>query len=151
MTRIALRRIIPVALVLALVLPISISAAQPSRVRASHHSGAAFTFGRAGGNIEPYSVMIARDGSISSSGDAPTGLASKASLDAIDGLVALARSEGFYALPGLVLCPRSLPDVAGQYVTIKMGTTSRKVTVRGSCRTGFTQLYAVVSAVAGAG
>ena len=151
MTRISLRRIVPVALVLAVALPISISAAQPSAARASRHSGAVFTFGRSGGNIQPFTVVIARDGSISSSGAAPASLAPRASLDAVDGLVALARAEDFYALPTLVLCPGSLPDVAGQFVTIKTGTASKKVTVRGSCRTGFTQLYAVVSAVAGSG
>ena len=151
MTRISLRRIVPVALVLAVALPVSISAAQPSAGRASGHSGAAFAFGRTGGNIEPFTVTIARDGSISSSGAAPANLAPHASLDAVDGLLKLARTEGFYALPSLVLCQGELPDFAGQFVTIKTGTSSKKVTVRGSCRVGFTQLYAVVSAVAGAG
>ena len=110
-----------------------------------------FAFGRAGGNIEPFTITIARDGSVSSSGDAPASLAPRASLDAVDGLLKLARTEGFYGLSSLVLCPGSLPDVAGQFVTIRTGTVSKKVTVRGNCRAGFTQLYAVVSAVAGAG
>jgi len=155
MTRIDPRRIAPAVLVLALALalPLSVSAAGRAGAAAtqSRHTGAAFAFGRVGGNIAPFTVTIARNGTVSSAGATPgSSLAPRVSLDGLDGLLRLARAEGFFSLPHVVVCRGSLPDFAGQFVTITTGGTTRKVTVRGGCRPGFTELYAVVSAVAGA-
>ena len=136
------------ALGLALALPLSVAAA-------THHGAArtgtaSISFGRRGGNIAPYRVTIARTGAVTATGAVRrAGLVPSVSTDAVGGLVALARAEGFAAMPGQTYCRGSNPDFSSSFVTVTTTTGSRTVAVRGSCRAGFTQLLAVIQAVAG--
>jgi len=132
---------------LVLVLPASTAAAERPHGSASTRSAAALTFGRKGGNIAPYSVTIARDGHASATGSAQP--AATVSLDALAGLLTLARAERFFAMPHVVACQGALPDFASFYITITTPGGTRSVTVHGGCNAAFTQLYAVVSAVGG--
>ena len=110
-----------------------------------------FAFGRAGGSIMPFAVKIGRDGRLTT-----TGAAQLARPDAVlspsarNGLAKLAQAEGFFSMPTLVRCSGVNPDVAGRFVTVSAGAKTRTVTVRGTCKAAFEELYAVIAAAAGA-
>jgi hypothetical protein len=114
------------------------------------NASAAFTFGRSGGNIAPFTVAIARNGSVSAQGavrlDNPRRIVSA---DARAGMLDLARAEGFFSLPKTISCPRTLPDVASFFVSIKRPAGTTTVSVHGSCKPRFNRLYALINAVAG--
>jgi hypothetical protein len=144
MTRTSLLRLLRLApLTVALALPFS-AAAHDSQ------AAAAFTFGRTGGNIAPFSVTIARDGHLTAHGPAQlTKPAAVVSSAALAGLLKLAKAEKFFAMPKSVRCKQTPPDFAASFLTITQASGTKTVTVHGDCQSRFTQLYAVVSAVAG--
>jgi hypothetical protein len=108
-----------------------------------------FKFGRVGGNIQPFTITIGRDGSVTSTGPVqPT----KHQLTArtLARLAALASTEHFFALPQRVNCAGSLPDFAYRSLTVSTSPTrTRTVLVRGGCRPGYTSLYAALAAAVG--
>jgi hypothetical protein len=108
-----------------------------------------FQFGRTGGNIEPYTVTINRDGTLDSSGFVrlakPDTHLSQARLAS---LLRYARTQRFWTLPKRRICKGSLPDFAAQYVTIHTVSKTRTVRVRGSCSVRFTRIYRALSAAA---
>jgi hypothetical protein len=108
-----------------------------------------FKFGRVGGNIEPFTVTIARDGSVTSTGPvAPT--RHQLTARTLARLAALASTEHFFALPQRVNCAGSLPDFAYRSLTVSTSATrTRTVLVRGGCRPGYTALYAALAAAVG--
>jgi hypothetical protein len=133
---------------LALALPLSVGAAARPAAHAQPKQGAAaFAFGRKGGNIAPFRVVIQRDGKVTATG--PVQPVASVSPDALAGLLTLARAEKFFGLPHVVACKGALPDFASFYVTVTTSSATRSVTVHGSCNRAFAQLYGVVSAVAG--
>ena len=109
-----------------------------------------FSFGRVGGNIAPFTVSIAADGAVSSSGPVrlvdPDRVVQAKSRAA---LLATASRQGFFSLPRRVRCTDTLPDVAGEFVTVRTGPIQKTVTVRGHCRPGFEKLYTALSRAAG--
>jgi len=115
--------------------------------QAAHASSTpALRFGRSGGNIEHFTVTISPTGRVTTEG--PVQLARPRltlTPDAMRGLVDLARAEGFFRMPATTVCRGTLPDVAGSFVTVG----SKRVLVRGSCNRRFSELYAVLAAVAG--
>ena len=64
------------------------------------------------------------------------------------GLLRLARTHRFSALPHRTLCHDSLPDFASLYVTIHTAGTTRTVIVRGGCKPRFTRVYRALAAAA---
>lgn len=108
-----------------------------------------FAFGRAGGNILPAKVSIGGTGHVTTTGPMHTTL-TQASLPLRNGLAKLARAEGFFSLPTLIACPGVNPDVAGTFVSVTAFGKTRTVTVHGTCRASFEELYAVLSAAVGA-
>ena len=144
MTRTRLVRLLRLALLLvALALPLAAAAQAPKAT-------VSFSFGRTGGNIAPFTVTIARDGHLSTKG--PVQLAKTdavISAAALTGLLKLAQAEKFFALPTAVRCKQTPPDFAASFVAVSRASGSKTVTVHGDCRQAFSQLYAVVSAVAG--
>jgi hypothetical protein len=108
-----------------------------------------FAFGRAGGNIAPARISIGRDGRVTSSGSASATL-TQAPVALRNGLGKLAVAEGFFTMPTSVQCPGVNPDVASRFVTVSAGGKTRTVTVHGTCRAQFEELYAVLSAAVGA-
>jgi hypothetical protein len=109
-----------------------------------------FVFGRSGGNIQPFSVTVARDGRVTARGAVtlarPDVVVPAAALRA---LLTLAKAEGFYSWPAARVCRGTLPDFASLFVAVTTARGTRKVTVRGSCNQRFAQLYAILGAVAG--
>jgi hypothetical protein len=102
-----------------------------------------FAFGRAGGNIRPYSVTILPTGRV-----VPTGVragnpaVSQATLRSLVGLAAAARLS---TMPSLTICPQTLPDFAASWIRIG----AKRVAVRGACRPAFSRLYASLARAAG--
>jgi hypothetical protein len=99
-----------------------------------------FGFGRLGGNIRPYTVSIATDGLIHSSGPVTAGRMklSAAQLASLDRAVAATR---FASLPAMTNCPGTLPDIATTF--IRVGT--KTVRVHGSCVPRFSKLFTALS------
>jgi hypothetical protein len=108
-----------------------------------------FAFGRTGGNIEPFTVTIARDGSVTSTGPVQPAK-HRLAVSTLARLAKLASTEHFFGLPQRVTCPVSLPDFAYRSVTVSTSATRRRtVLVRGGCQPGFTTLYAALAAAVG--
>ena len=105
-------------------------------------SAARYSFGRAGGNIEPFTISITSNGAVYATGPVKVG---RMSLTAAQ-LAAIARSVSaadFSTLPGTTLCLGTLPDFAASWISVG----GRKVSVRGSCSPRFDRVW---SALAGA-
>src|SRR5262245_8068212 len=87
-----------------------------------------FRFGRIGGTIEPYTVTINTDGTLSQSGDVrlakPETHLSQARLAS---LLRYATKQRFWSLRRHTLCRGSLPDFASFFVTISTATKTRMV------------------------
>src|SRR5580765_1462773 len=97
-----------------------------------------FQFGRTGGTIEPFTVAINTDGTLSVSGDVRLAKPNtRLSHTRLATLLRYARTQHFWSLPGRTACRGSLPDFAGFFVTIHTASKSRTVTVRGACRPRF--------------
>ena len=139
------------AVVASLMLALLVGAAdRSSGALEAKPASAGFTFGRSGGNIAPFSVVIARNGRVTSHGAVTLANPHRSvSSDALGGMLKLAEAEGFFSLPKTVLCSRTLPDVASFFVTVSRATGTKTVTVHGGCKARFNQVYAVLSAVAG--
>jgi hypothetical protein len=92
----------------------------------------------------PLTVTIARDGTVTARGPAQ-GIRPKLSPAAVAGLIRLARAEGLTTGSSLTRCAGTLPDIAAAWVSVG----GRTMTVHGSCKPRFTELYAVLSAAVG--
>jgi hypothetical protein len=133
------------ALVILAVLPARTRASAPHRNTPVTATSPTITFGQELGNIRPFSVTIAGNGSIKSTGPIHlNGATATVSKDAVAGLVVLAQAEGFRALPSFTACPGALPDIAARYVSIRTPTWRHRASVRGNCVGGLAQLFAVL-------
>jgi hypothetical protein len=102
-----------------------------------------YAFGRAGGNIVPFTVTIGPTGAISASGPVKVGRKSltRPQLAALAATIARARLTG---LPVMRFCTGALPDFALKFVT----AGGRTIFVRGSCSPRLTTVWnALASAV----
>jgi hypothetical protein len=110
-----------------------------------------FAFGRNGGNILPFTVKIARDGTVTATSSSQTPAYPKLSLAVRNALAQLAQAEGFFTMSTSVACSGTNPDVAAQYVTVSAGGKTRTVSVHGGCKPAFSQLWSVLYAAVGLG
>jgi hypothetical protein len=133
------------AVTLALAVPLAVLAGGSGKRQAAP----TFAFGRTGGNIIPAKVSIGKDGRVTTTGAVKATL-TQASLPLRNGLAKLARAEGFFSMPTFTACTGVNPDVASNFVTVAAGGKSRTVTVHGTCRAAFEELYAVLTASVGA-
>jgi hypothetical protein len=101
---------------------------------ASQQTG--FALGRTGGNIRPFTVAIAADGSVSVSGPVHVERTklTRAQLTALDKIAADAR---FTTLPKTTNCAGTLPDVASTFVRVG----ARTVRVHGECVPRYARLW----------
>jgi hypothetical protein len=136
--------------------------ASSSQVRASsvarvtHHlpagssSAKVFTFGVKGGSLRPWSVVLALDGSVTATGVTATTQTLTAPQDTLKGLLALADAEGFFTMSKQIGCPGGgNPDVSARTIAISTSTGTKRVSVFGTCKAPFNQLYAVLQQIAG--
>jgi hypothetical protein len=108
-----------------------------------------FAFGRTGGNIAPFRVEIRSDGTVAHSGAVRLGHPGvRLSLQRREALLRIAQRERFWSLPASIRCPGSLPDFASLFVTVRKGTATRTVRLRGSCNRRFARVYGALSSAA---
>jgi len=100
-----------------------------------------FAFGQAGGNIQPFSVVIGIDGSVRITGRATVGLMHLTRVQ-LGELNRLAVTTDFGALPELTNCKGSLPDFATSFIRVG----PRTVRVRGGCMPGYQRLWKALAA-----
>jgi hypothetical protein len=115
-------------------------------------SGGAATiiFGREGGNIRPYTVTIAPDGTVKSNG--AVNLASgHLSQSEIADLLQKAQAAGFFDMTETTQCPGTLPDVASLFVEIDSSSGNHRVSVHGGCVSSFNDLFSALEKATGAG
>ena len=100
----------------------------------------AFSFGRMGGNIIPFTVTIATGGRVQTSGPVHVGrrTLTKAQLSALG---RVANQVRFSSMQG-AMCPRTNPDVASTF--IRHGF--RTVRVHGACIAGYARLWNALTA-----
>jgi len=133
------------AVTVALAVPLAVLAGGSGKGQSSP----TFAFGRTGGNIVPAKITIGKDGRVASTGSAHATL-TQASGALRNGLGKLAAAEGFFSMQAVFQCPGVNPDVASRFVTVTAGGKTRTVTVHGTCKASFEELYAVLSASVGA-
>jgi hypothetical protein len=132
-----------VAVAVALVGPLSATPAAGS-------TAASFVFGRAGGNIEPFTVRVAADGSVVANGPAQP---RKRKLGAADlaRVMRVVVAQRFFSLPRTTYCPKTLPDFVARFVTVHLHGVSRRVLVHGDCSSRFSAVYAALAKTVGVG
>jgi len=87
-----------------------------------------FAFGRTGGSIRPYTVVIAVNGTVHSTGPVTTRTTPLSRLELAQ-LNRLTVMVGFARLDKATNCPRALPDVAATFIRVGRET----VRVHGTC------------------
>jgi hypothetical protein len=107
-----------------------------------------FAFGRTGGNIRPFTITIARDGSVAATGPVQP-LKSRLDPRQLAKLARVVNAQRFFALPQTTLCPDALPDVASQFVIVHKGSLTRRVLVHGGCSPGLTKIYTALTNAVG--
>jgi len=107
-----------------------------------------FSFGRTGGNIEPFTVGFAASGVVTSTGfvQPKTTQLSPATRTRLAKLV---RTTRFFTLPHVIRCSGALPDFASLFVTVRTASQSTTVLVHGDCSKPFAQLYRALATAAG--
>jgi hypothetical protein len=120
--------------------------AGPALGRASSANVAVrIAFGQESGNIRPFRVTIAGNGTIQPSGPIHlSGPSRPIPKDAVAALVVLAAADGFRTLPSFTACAGVLPDIATRYVNIRAPAWKHNASVRGNCLEGMNQLFAVL-------
>src|SRR5436309_13122008 len=97
--------------------------------QAAHASSApAFAFGRSGGNILPFTVVISSTGRISARGPVDPSR-TRVSPRTLARLLPLARREGFFAMPPTTIRPGTLPDLASLFVAVTTSRATKRVTL----------------------
>jgi hypothetical protein len=100
-----------------------------------------FAFGQTAGNIKPFSVTVAIDGSVSVTGRATVGRKHLTRVQ-LGELNRLAVTTGFGAMPAFTQCAGSLPDFATSFVRVG----PRTVRVRGGCLPAYQRLWKALAA-----
>lgn len=137
----ALRRALPVAAAIAAVLAASASASTDT-------GAASYVLGRVGGNIAPYTLTIATDGTVAWTGPvrpARTTVGART----LASLARVVADERFFSLPRVIDCPGTLPDFASTFVRVRTASRARTVTVHGSCSTRFNRVRRALAAAVG--
>ena len=58
-------------------------------------------------------------------------------------------AQHFFSLPRSTSCPKTLPDFASRFVTVRMHGASRRVLVHGDCSRRFSAVYAALAKAVG--
>ena len=121
-----------------LLAPVLLAAVLVPAADASPKTG--FEFGRSGGNIRPYSIVISTTGKVTATGAAPEHRTTltKQQLANLNRVAFVTRFE---TLPVVTACPGTLPDVAAE--SIRVG--GRTVRVHGTCVARFNRLWTALN------
>lgn len=99
-----------------------------------------FAFGRTGGNIMPFRITIAVDGTLHATGAAPVHGTKLTKLE-LATLNRVAYQTAFPTLPAATSCTNALPDFATEFIRVGAHT----VRVHGSCLARFNRLWAALT------
>lgn len=124
----------PVAAAVALVAALAVT------VPAGAVAQRGFAFGRSGGNIVPFTVSIANDGSVKTTGPVKVGRTHLTLLQ-VANLNRIAATNAFGALPAATNCAGTLPDIAATFVRIG----PRTVRVHGACLPRYQRIYTALA------
>ncbi len=130
------------ALAFALALVIASTAAAGPRIATS------YSIGRTGGNIAPFTVSIASDGSVRVVGPVRA-LQQKLTTRQLATLAAVVQAQRFALLPAATRCAGTLPDISADVVTVKTGAKAKTVLVHGDCSPRFAAVYAALARAVG--
>ena len=137
--------IVTLAGALCAVFPLTANARNAVKHAASAGTHVTIIFGQEMGHIRPFSVTIAANGAVKPSGPIHlNGNAATISRDAVMGIVRLAQTEQFRALPSFTACPGALPDLATRYISIMTPRWQHRAGARGACLDILNQLFAVL-------
>jgi hypothetical protein len=103
-------------------------------------SATGYAFGRAGGNIRPFTVTVTAGGAVRASGPVTVGRTQLTAAQ-LASVAKAAQAVDFSARQ--VLCPHTLPDIAATFVQ----AGARKLTVHGSCDLPYAKLWNALVAV----
>jgi hypothetical protein len=95
-----------------------------------------FAFGRDGGNIQPFAVVISVHGDVQTSGPVEAHRRTLTRLQLAE-LNRLAVTTGFTHLTQRTNCPGTLPDVAATYIRVG----ARTIHVHGDCVVSYKKLW----------
>jgi hypothetical protein len=110
---------------------------------ASASSKTGFAFGRDGGNIQPFAVVITVKGDVDTIGPVEAHRKKLTRLQLAQ-LNRLAVTTGFAHLTQRTNCPGTLPDVAATYIRVG----PRTVHVHGNCVASYRKLWAALQQAA---
>lgn len=99
-----------------------------------------FAFGRDGGNIMPFTITVATNGSVKDSGSAPAHR-TLVTMQQLATLNRVAFEVDFEHLRTVTACPKTLPDIAAEFIRVG----DRTVRVHGRCVARFNRLWAALS------
>lgn len=123
-------------------------AASSTAALAAPHSTTSYAFGRTGGNIEPFTVSIAADGSVAVSGPVRV-TRQRLSAPGMAHLAAVIRNVRFSGLPVTTRCSGTLPDISADFVSVRIGASDRTVLVHGDCSPRFTTVLKALERAVG--
>jgi hypothetical protein len=130
------------------ILILTAAAVLAAQANAAPGTTTSFAFGRIGGNIDPFTVTIASDGSVRATGPARP-LKSRVGALALARLSTIVTAQRFFTLPRSTRCPNTLPDFASQFIVVRRSGISRRVLVHGDCSPRFTRMYAALAKAVG--
>jgi len=108
----------------------------------------AFTFGRRGGTIRPFTVKIFPDGRVLATGAIRIIEHVTVTPEALAALRKLANAEHFFAIRAYTDCHGTVGGLASNYIRVRLGRRAKTVSVRGGCNKRFLELFDVLQAVA---
>jgi len=127
-----MRRALPLIALLALAAVLPAAAAPPQT---------GFAFGRLGGNIRPYSVLIANSGVVHIYGAVKVGRTRVTPIQ-LAALNRVATETQFTILPATTNCHATLPDIASTFIRVG----ARTVRVHGGCVPRYERLLKALKA-----
>jgi hypothetical protein len=104
-------------------------------------AGNAYSFGRISGNIVPFTVTIAANGTVHVTGPVKVGR-TKLSSAQLAALAKVAAQTRFRSLPATTLCRGTFPDIAATWIR----SGAHRVLVHGTCSAAFTRLWNALQA-----
>jgi hypothetical protein len=126
----------------------ALAVASGTAALAAPRTPTSYAFGRSGGNIAPFTVSIAADGTVTVNGPVRT-TRKRVSATGMAHLASVLRRAHFSRLPATTRCTGTLPDFAAFFVTVRVGSSQRTVLVHGDCSRRFTTVLKALDRAVG--
>lgn len=112
-----------------------------------------FSFGTSGGNIRPWNVSIALDGTVHASGVPASVSQVPDARNTLKALLALADAQKFFSMKGQISCSNPLPnpDSGSHNIAVTTSSGTKRVSAFGTCNGKFEGLYDLLTSAVGVG